>query len=297
MHHPNSDKKRLNYIWNTRLCLHGHMMILEGIPPHLAKHDIDLYLGTIISIKQQRNQKYEFCNYSKENIKQTSCSSYHIAHQCCIWFSPMEIIPKKTRALRIYVNFWKLNANTKKNHCPIPYMEEIIKKWQTITYSCSMTTIVVITKWTWHTKIRKKNKFSYQWGPTWIQVTVPWSNEDAYDLQEANGIKKIFEPFIEYYYFFIFFNIYGWRFKTWQVGETHRPTQNNPTNFLSTWREPKRSFLPCFILCFIEFQVDILPNLNFFSNKLQIQPPKAHKEVQRLLGLTQFSCMFIRNLA
>ena len=38
-----------------RLCLHEHMMILEGIPPHLAKHQIDLNLGTI-PIKQRRYQ-------------------------------------------------------------------------------------------------------------------------------------------------------------------------------------------------------------------------------------------------
>jgi hypothetical protein len=40
--------------------------------------------------------------------------------------SPIVVLPKKNGKLRIYVDFWKLNASTKKDPYPLPFMDEVI---------------------------------------------------------------------------------------------------------------------------------------------------------------------------
>jgi hypothetical protein len=42
------------------------------------------------------------------------------------WLSPIETIPKKNGKLRIYIDFRKLNATTKKDPYPLPFTNEVL---------------------------------------------------------------------------------------------------------------------------------------------------------------------------
>jgi hypothetical protein len=42
------------------------------------------------------------------------------------WLSPIIVVPKKNGKLRICVNFNKLNATTKKDPYPLPFIDEVI---------------------------------------------------------------------------------------------------------------------------------------------------------------------------
>jgi len=42
------------------------------------------------------------------------------------WFSPLVIVPKKNGKLRICVDYWKLNAQTKKDPFPLPFLDLIL---------------------------------------------------------------------------------------------------------------------------------------------------------------------------
>jgi hypothetical protein len=43
------------------------------------------------------------------------------------WLSPIVIVPKKNGKLRIYIYFRKLNATTKKDPYPLPFIDEVMK--------------------------------------------------------------------------------------------------------------------------------------------------------------------------
>ncbi len=42
------------------------------------------------------------------------------------WLSPIVIVLKKNKKLKIYVDFRKLNATIKKDPCPLPFTNEVI---------------------------------------------------------------------------------------------------------------------------------------------------------------------------
>jgi hypothetical protein len=42
------------------------------------------------------------------------------------WLSPIVIVPKKNGKLRIYIDFKKLNAATKKDPYPLPFTYEVL---------------------------------------------------------------------------------------------------------------------------------------------------------------------------
>jgi hypothetical protein len=42
------------------------------------------------------------------------------------WLSPIVVVPKKNGKLRIYIDFKKLNATTKKNPYPLPFKDEML---------------------------------------------------------------------------------------------------------------------------------------------------------------------------
>jgi hypothetical protein len=42
------------------------------------------------------------------------------------WLTPIVIVPKKNGKLKIYINFKKLNATTKKNPYTLPFADEVL---------------------------------------------------------------------------------------------------------------------------------------------------------------------------
>jgi hypothetical protein len=42
------------------------------------------------------------------------------------WLSPIVVVPRKNGKLKIYINFIKLNAATKKNPYPLPFTNEVL---------------------------------------------------------------------------------------------------------------------------------------------------------------------------
>jgi hypothetical protein len=42
------------------------------------------------------------------------------------WLSPIVVVPKKNRNLRICIKFRKLNAATKKDPYPLPFIDEVL---------------------------------------------------------------------------------------------------------------------------------------------------------------------------
>ncbi len=44
------------------------------------------------------------------------------------WLSPIVVVPKKNGKLRIYIDFKKLNATTKKDPYPLPFIDKTLKR-------------------------------------------------------------------------------------------------------------------------------------------------------------------------
>jgi hypothetical protein len=73
------------------------------------------------------------------------------------WLSPLVIIPKKNGKLQICVDYHKLNAQTKKDPFPLPFLDLVLDYVaRHEMYSLLWMIIAILTKLKWLRKIRGK---------------------------------------------------------------------------------------------------------------------------------------------
>ncbi|KAL3690876.1 hypothetical protein R1sor_004527 [Riccia sorocarpa] len=99
---------------------------MPGIPKEYGEHRIDVVDGaTPVRQRQYRmNPKYslmvkdEIDKYLKASIIYPVLSSE--------WVSPIVIVPKKNGKIKVCQDFRKLNAVTKKDHHPLPFIDQVL---------------------------------------------------------------------------------------------------------------------------------------------------------------------------
>ena len=99
---------------------------LKGIPSTLAEHTIHLVPNATPVQQRRYRMNPNYAERVKAELDKLLKAKFISPVDAAPWLSPMVIIPKKNGTLRICVDFRKLNAATKKDHYPLPYMEEII---------------------------------------------------------------------------------------------------------------------------------------------------------------------------
>ncbi len=98
---------------------------LKEIPPKLTQHIIEL--DTIPSAHQVRYRLNP--NYAivvKQDIDKLLAIRFIQYVKKVTWLSPIVLVPKKNGKLRIYIDFIKLNAATKKDPYPLPFTHEVL---------------------------------------------------------------------------------------------------------------------------------------------------------------------------
>jgi hypothetical protein len=96
---------------------------LKRIPPKLAQHIIELHI--IIPLTHYRlNPNY--ATTIKQYIDKLLVTRFIQFIKEATWLSPIIVVPKKNGKLRIYIDFKKLNATTKQNSYPLPFINEVL---------------------------------------------------------------------------------------------------------------------------------------------------------------------------
>jgi len=62
----------------------------------------------------------------KQDIDKLLVVGFIKPYEEATWLSPIVVVPKKNEKLKIYVDFRKLNATTKKDPYPLPFIDEVI---------------------------------------------------------------------------------------------------------------------------------------------------------------------------
>ena len=117
------------------------------------------------------------------------------------WLSPMVIIPKTNGTLRICVDFRKLNAATKKDHYPLPYMEEIIYEVAGHEMYSFLDCFLGYYQVAMAEQVKNKTAFSTEWGPYQFERK-PFGAKNA-PMTFQRVMDLIFRPFLK-----TFFRIY-----------------------------------------------------------------------------------------
>ncbi|MCO5596986.1 hypothetical protein L7F22_051058 [Adiantum nelumboides] len=101
---------------------------MKGVPPSVAQHTIPM-ISTAKPMQQRSypmNPKYAKI-VQEELEKLIECGFiYPIEHS--EWVSPIVIVPKKNGKLRVCVDLKKVNAATRRDHYPLPYLEHVLER-------------------------------------------------------------------------------------------------------------------------------------------------------------------------
>ncbi len=99
---------------------------LKGTPPKLAQHIIELN----IIIPSTHQTKYKLnSNYAtivKQDIEKLLVDGFIEYVEKTTWLSPIVVVSKKNGKLRICIDLRKLNAATKKDPYPLPFIDEVL---------------------------------------------------------------------------------------------------------------------------------------------------------------------------
>ncbi len=99
---------------------------LKGISPKLTQQRIEL--DTIILSAHQTKYRLNpnYVTTIKQNIDKLLIVGFIEYGKKTTWLSPIVVIPKKNGKLRIYIDFRKLNATTKKDPYPLTFIDEML---------------------------------------------------------------------------------------------------------------------------------------------------------------------------
>jgi hypothetical protein len=100
---------------------------LKGIPQELTQHIIEL--DTIIPSAHQARLNRLNPNYAttiKQDINKLLVVAFIEYVEEATSLSPIVIVPKKNGKLRICIYFKKLNATTKNDPYPLPFIDEVL---------------------------------------------------------------------------------------------------------------------------------------------------------------------------
>jgi hypothetical protein len=99
---------------------------LKGIPIELTQHKVEL--DTIIPLAHQVKYKLNpnYVIVIKQDIDKLLATRFIQSIEEATWLSPIVVVPKKNRKMKICIDFKKLNTTTKKDPYPLPFTDEVL---------------------------------------------------------------------------------------------------------------------------------------------------------------------------
>ena len=104
---------------------------LRGIPPELGEHAIDLKEDSIPVRQRQYRLNPKYSLMVKEELDKLLEAGIIYPVNNSEWVSPIVVVPKKVGAdgkvkIRVCQDFRKLNAATRKDHFPLPFIDMVL---------------------------------------------------------------------------------------------------------------------------------------------------------------------------
>ncbi len=99
---------------------------LKGIPWELTQHKIELDITIPLAHQAKYRLNPNYATTVKQDIDKLLIVGFIEYVEEATWLSPIVLVPKKNGKLKIYIDFWKLNAATKKDPYPLSFTYEML---------------------------------------------------------------------------------------------------------------------------------------------------------------------------
>ena len=147
---------------------------LNGISPSICMHKILLNDNAKTSIEHQRRINPVMKEVVRKEVLKWLNSGFIYAISVSSWVSPVHVVPKKggftviinekielipTRTVtgwRVCIDYRKLNTATRKDHFPLPFIDQMLDRLAGHPHFCFLMDTLDITKLPLHLRIRIK---------------------------------------------------------------------------------------------------------------------------------------------
>ena len=99
---------------------------MKGVQPSMCTHHIYIKEGCMLVRQQQMRMNPALKDIVKEELQKLLDVGFIYPILDSEWVSPLVLVPKKNGKWRICVDYRELNKATKKDHFPLPFINQVL---------------------------------------------------------------------------------------------------------------------------------------------------------------------------
>ncbi|KAG7572475.1 Retrotransposon gag domain [Arabidopsis suecica] len=288
---------------------------IKGISPSLCNHRIHLENESYSSIEPQRRLNPNLKEVVKKEILKLLDADVIYPISDSTWVSPVHCVPKKggmtvvrnekdelipTRTItghRMCIDYRKLNAASRKDHFPLPFIDQMLERLANHPYYCFLDGYSGFFQIPIHPNDQEKTTFTCPYG-TFAYKRMPFGLCNApatFQRCMISIFSDLIEEMVEV--FMDDFSVYGSSFSSCLLNLCRVLTRCEETNLVFNWEKCHFMVREGIVLGHKISEKGIEVDKGKIEVMMQLQPPKTVKDIRSFLGHAGFYRRFIKDFS
>ncbi|XP_048601526.1 uncharacterized protein LOC125580669 [Brassica napus] len=305
----------LNELKKYRKALGYSLDDIKGISPSLCMHRIHLEDESKTSIEHQRRLNPNLKDVVKKEIIKLLDAGVIYPISDSNWVSPVHVVPKKggitvvknendelipTRTItghRMCIDYRKLNAASRKDHFPLPFIDQMLERLANHPYYCFLDGYSGFFQIPIHPNDQEKTTFTCPYG-TFAYRRMPFGLCNA-PATFQRAMMSIFSDLIEdvMEVFMDDFSVYGSSFATCLSNLCRVLQRCEDTNLVLNWEKCHFMVKEGIVLGHKISERGIEVDQAKIEVMARLAPPKTVKDIRSFLGHAGFYRRFIKDFS
>ncbi|WZZ34801.1 hypothetical protein YC2023_018202 [Brassica napus] len=305
----------LNELKKYRKALGYSLDDIKGISPSLCMHRIHLEDESKTSIEHQRRLNPNLKDVVKKEITKLLDAGVIYPISDSNWVSPVHVVPKKggitvvknendelipTRTItghRMCIDYRKLNAASRKDHFPLPFIDQMLERLANHPYYCFLDGYSGFFQIPIHLNDQEKTTFTCPYG-TFAYRRMPFGLCNA-PATFQRAMMSIFSDLIEdvMEVFMDDFSVYGSSFATCLSNLCRVLQRCEDTNLVLNWEKCHFMVKEGIVLGHKISERGIEVDQAKIEVMARLAPPKTVKDIRSFLGHAGFYRRFIKDFS
>ncbi|KAG7583616.1 Integrase catalytic core [Arabidopsis suecica] len=288
---------------------------IKGISPSLCNHRIHLENESYSSIEPQRRLNPNLKEVVKKEILKLLNADVIYPISDSTWVSPVHCVLKKggmtvvknekdelipTRTItghRMCIDYRKLNAASRKDHFPLPFIDQMLERLANHPYYCFLDGYSGFFQIPIHPNDQEKTTFTCPYG-TFAYKRMPFGLCNApatFQRCMTSIFSDLIEEMVEV--FMDDFSVYGSSFSSCLLNLCRVLTRCEETNLVLNWEKCHFMVREGIVLGHKISEKGIEVDKGKIEVMMQLQPPKTVKDIRSFLGHAGFYRRFIKDFS
>jgi len=304
--HAAQEKQLLDVLREHKEAIGWTIEDIKGISPSVVMHKIHLEEGTKPSREPQRRLNPSTQEVVRGEVIKLLDAGIIYPISDSKWVSPIHVVPNKEGELvptrvqsgwRVCIDYRKLNTATRKDHFPLPFIDQMVERLARHEYYCFLDGYSGYNQVPVDPKDQEETTFTCLFG-TFTYQRMPFGLCNAPATFQGCMI-SIFSDMVEHFLeiFMDDFSVFGSTFEECLHHLTLVLVRCKEKNLVLNWEKchfmVKQGIVLGHVISHRGIEVD-KAKVDLISN---LPPPRTVKEVRSFLGHAGFSRRFIQNFS